>query len=129
MEEEEKSSDIEEEEKPIPKEVEDWRPRAREVIEELRHRLAHEATGPPPVCRVRALCANEGSAWPRLAETEFSFQPGTIMTIHRLSEASPGWMYGTWTGRRAVFLQMMWRYWTKYLLDCPCVFGYMSYYK
>ena len=100
MEEEEKSSDIEEEEKSIPKEVEDWRPRAREVIEELRHRLAHEATGPPPVCRVRALCANEGSAWPRLAETEFSFQPGTIMTIHRLSEAAPDWMYGTWDGKK-----------------------------
>jgi hypothetical protein len=109
VEEEEKSSDIEEEEKPIPKEVEDWRPRAREVIEELRHRLAHEATGPPPVCRVRALCANEGRAWPRLAETpaadsetEFSFQPGTIMTIHRLSEASVGWMYGTLDGKKGI---------------------------
>ena len=107
--EEEKSRDIEEEEKSIPKEVEDWRPRAREVIEELRHRLAHEATGPPPVCRVRALCANEGRAWPRLAETpaadsetEFSFQPGTIMTIHRLSEADPGWMYGTLDGKKGI---------------------------
>ena len=64
------------------------------MIRELRRRLTREATGPPPVCRVRALCAIEGRD-----ETEFSVQPGTIMTIHRLSEASPGWMYGTLDGK------------------------------
>ena len=91
-EEEERSSDVEEE-KSIPK-----RPGAREVIEELRRRLAHKAARSPPVCRVRALCASESSDndWILV----FSFQPGTIMTIHRLSEAAPGWMYGTWFGKK-----------------------------
>ena len=69
--------------------------RKKEVIRELRRRLTREATGPPPVCRVRALCAIEGRD-----ETEFSVQPGTIMTIHRLSEASVGWMYGTLGGKK-----------------------------
>ena len=50
VEEEERSSDVEDE-KSIPN-----RPGAREVIEELRHHLAHTATGPAPVSRVRALC-------------------------------------------------------------------------
>ena len=68
------------------------------MIEELGRRLAHKATGPPPDCRVRALCANEGRDGTE-ESPEFSFQPGTIMTIHRLSEASPGWMYGTLDGK------------------------------
>ena len=87
--EEERSSDIEEENSFYLK------PGAREVIEELRRRLAREATGPPPDGRVRALCANEGDAWPRL-----SFQPGTVITIHRLSEVNLGWMFGTMDGRK-----------------------------
>ena len=71
----------------------------------MRRRLAHRAAGSPPVCRVRALlekeqhyalCASEGIyGW-----MEFFFQPGTIMTIHRLSEVAPGWMYGTWDGKK-----------------------------
>ena len=62
------------------------------MIEELRRRLARGATGPPPICRVRALCANEGDV------LEFSFQPGTVVTIHRLSEVH--WMFGTLDGRK-----------------------------
>ena len=60
-----------------------------EVIEELRRRLAHKATVPPPVCRVRALGAFEARA-----EDELSSQPVSIITVQRLSEASPGWKEG-----------------------------------
>ena len=77
---------VEKEEKPETEE---------EVIEELRRRLAHKATGPPPVCRVRALGAFEARA-----EDELSFQLGSIITVHRLSEGSPGWMVGSLDGKR-----------------------------
>ena len=50
--------------------------------------------GPPPVCRVRALCANEGDV------RELSFQPGNVVTIHRLSEVYLGWMFGTLDGKK-----------------------------
>ena len=66
-----------------------------EVIEELRRRLAHKATGQPPVCRVRAL-----GAYKAMAEDELSFQPGNIITVHRLSEASPGWMVCALDGKK-----------------------------
>ena len=66
--------------------------REARMLRELHRRLTHEATGPLP--RVRALCAIEGRD-----ETEFSVQPGTIITIHRLSKASVGWMYGTLDGK------------------------------
>ena len=66
-----------------------------EVIEELRRRLAHKATVPPPVCRVRSLGAFEARA-----EEELSSQPGSIITVHWLSEASPGWMVGALDGKK-----------------------------
>ena len=66
-----------------------------EVIEELRRRLAHKATVLPPVCRVRALGAFEARA-----EDELSSQPGSIITVHRLSEESPGWMVGALDGKK-----------------------------
>ena len=66
-----------------------------EVIEELRRRLDHKATGPPPVCRVRALGAFEARA-----EDELSFQPGSIITVHRISEAGPGWLVGALDGKK-----------------------------
>ena len=50
-----------------------------EVIEELRCRLAHKATGPPPVCRVRTLGAIE--AW---EEDKLSLQSGDIIAVHWL---------------------------------------------
>ena len=72
------------------------RPEAEEeVIEELRRRLAHKATGPPPVYRVRALGAFEARA-----EDELSFQPGSIITVHRLSEMNPGWIVGFLDGKK-----------------------------
>ena len=48
-----------------------------EVIEELRRRLAHEAMGPPPVCRVRTLVPSP------LAPA------GSIMAVSRLSGVKP----------------------------------------
>ena len=51
-----------------------------ELIEELRRRLAHKATGPPPVCRIRALDAFEARD-----EDELSHKPGDIIVVHRLS--------------------------------------------
>ena len=68
---------------------------AEEVIEELRRRLTHEATGPPPVwvppVRVRTLGPfRDGS----------TIHPaGSIMAVHRLSEKIPGNMLITLDGK------------------------------
>ena len=101
VEEEEKSSDIEDKSKSqVDVDVvgdakeEDWK-RIREVREELGRRLVHEPTGPPPVCRVRTLCSRVAED-----ESELSFQPGSVITIHRLSEASEGWIVGTLDGKK-----------------------------
>ena len=67
---------------------------AEEVIEELRRRLTHEATGPPPVwvppVRVRTLVPfRDGS----------TIHPaGSIMAVHRMSEVKPGQMVVTLDG-------------------------------
>ena len=63
--------------------------------EELRRRLVHKPTGPPPVCRVRTLYRRVTED-----ELELSFQPGSIITIHRLSETSEGWIVGTLDGKK-----------------------------
>ena len=76
-------------------EKEEKEEKEEEVIEELRRRLAHKATGPPPVYRVRALGAFEARA-----EDELSFQPGSIITVHRLSEMNPGWIVGFLDGKK-----------------------------
>ena len=77
-----------------------------EVREELRHRLAQKATGPPPVCRVRTLYTFEARDG-----AELSFQPGSIMTIHRLSESSPLRIVGTLDGKKgyvpAAFVEIL----------------------
>ena len=60
---------------------------AEEMIEELRRRLAHEAMGPPPVCRVRTLIPS-------------SLAPaGSIMAVHRLSKVKPVGMVVTLDGK------------------------------
>ena len=82
---------VEEEESKLAEEEEETET-VEEMIEELRRRLAHKATGPPPVCRVRAFEARD--------EKELSFQPGSIITIHRLSKASPRWIIGTLDGKK-----------------------------
>ena len=102
--EKEKSGDIEEEEKPL-----DWGEEVKkeatkklakeeeetetgeEGMEELRRRLTLKATGPPPVCRVRAFEARD--------EDKLSFQPGDIIAVHRLSKANPNWVVGALDGK------------------------------
>ena len=64
---------------------------AEEMMEELRRRLAHEAMGPPPVCRVRTLIPVTGG--PAMAPA------GTIMVVHRLSEVEPDRMGVTLDGK------------------------------
>ena len=57
------------------------------MIEELRRRLAHEAMGSPPVCRVRTLVPS-------------SLAPaGSIMAVHRLSKVKPVQMVVTLDGK------------------------------
>ena len=100
--EEEKSKDwagqVEEEESKLAEE-EEVTETVEEMIEELRCRLAHKATGLPPVCRIRALDTFEAGE-----EDELSHKPGDIIVVHRLSEASPGtpsagWVVGTLDGK------------------------------
>ena len=43
----------------------------------------------PPVCRVRTLGTFKGE------ENELSFQLGSIIPVHRLSETRPEWIVGT----------------------------------
>ena len=62
---------------------------AEEMMEELRRRLAHEAMGPPPVCRVRTLVNLSTPPAPA----------GTIMVVHRLSEVDPDRTVVTLDGR------------------------------
>ena len=62
---------------------------AEEMIEELRRRLAHEAMGPPPVCRVRTLIPGGPAMAPA----------GTIMVVHRLSEVEPDRIVVTLDGK------------------------------
>ena len=71
------------------------RPETGEVMEELRRRLAHGAAGPPPVCEVRTL-----GTYDKKRSDELSFQPGSIITVHRISETSLGWIVGTLDGER-----------------------------
>ena len=71
------------------------RPETGEVMEELRRRLAHGAAGPPPVCEVRTL-----GTYDKKRSDELSFQPGSIITVHRISETSLGWIIGTLDGKR-----------------------------
>ena len=66
-----------------------------EVVEELRRRLAYKATGPLPVCRVRAV-----GAFTARDEDELSFKPGSIITVLRLSKMSPGWIVGALDGKK-----------------------------
>jgi hypothetical protein len=68
---EERSEERSEEESKEEEEAEE------EMIEELRRRLAHEAMGPPPVCRVRTLVPSP------LAPA------GSIMAVSRLSGVKP----------------------------------------
>jgi hypothetical protein len=62
---------------------------AEEVIEELRRRLTHEATGPPPV-RVRTLVPFQDGPTIHPA--------GSIMAVHQMSEVKPGQMVVTLDG-------------------------------
>ena len=71
------------------------RPETGEVMEELRRQLAHGAAGPPPVCEVRTL-----GTYDKKRSDELSFQPGSIITVHRISETSLGWIIGTLDGKR-----------------------------
>ena len=69
------------------------------MVQELRRRLAHKVTSPPPVCGVRAV-----GAFTARDEDKLSFKPGSIIPLHRLSETSPGWIVGALDGKRGYAL-------------------------
>ena len=70
---------------------------AEEVIEELRRRLTHEATGPHPVwvppVRVRTLVPFQNGS--------ITHPAGSIVAVHRMSEVKPGRMVVTLDGKES----------------------------
>ena len=76
--------------------VEKEKPETEEgVVEELRRRMTYKLKGPFPACRVRAV-----GAFTARDEDELSFKPGSIITVLRVSETSPGWIVGWLDGKK-----------------------------
>ena len=76
--------------------VEREKPETEEgVVEELRRRMTYKLKGPFPACRVRAV-----GAFTARDEDELSFKPGSIITVLRVSQMSPGLIVGWLDGKK-----------------------------